>query len=63
MDIHARQKNATYCDKHVSSRKCIFFVVLIITAAIAVEVENLKAEMKKVKQEAAEEGNGRVSGR
>ena len=20
-------KNATYCDKHVSSRKCIFFVV------------------------------------
>ena len=22
-------KNATYCDKHVSSRKCIFFVVLV----------------------------------
>ena len=21
-------KNATYCDKHVSSRKCIFFVVI-----------------------------------
>ena len=22
-------KNATYCDKHVSSRKCIFFVVMV----------------------------------
>ena len=23
-------KNATYCDKHVSSQKCIFFVVLVL---------------------------------
>ena len=22
-------KNATYCDQHVSSRKCIFFVVTV----------------------------------
>ena len=27
-------KNATYCDKHVSSRKCIFFVVLTATLPV-----------------------------
>ena len=32
------EKNATYCDKHVSSRKCIFFVVILV------DVTNLKAK-------------------
>ena len=28
-------KNATYCDKHVSSQKCIFFVVYIDLYVVA----------------------------
>ena len=28
--MYMHDKNATYCDKHVSSRKCNFFVVTIL---------------------------------
>ena len=40
-------KNATYCDKHVSSRKCIFFVVLGVDHWTA--VKNILKYLKTTK--------------